>query len=252
MSYEVPSHISPQQQRALIARYDQMIALLNLACSKFCQPTPRLICISKYATAAQIATLYQHRAQLYFGENRITALVHKARVLKKYPIKWIYFGALQSRTIPTVTKLCHEIHSVASFKELKGIAQALHKHYQHSASSQPMPIFIQLNCGEPQKRGLPKAKLPELLAQVTPPRDSSTSSHWSQLIAIQGSMIMPPLTHSMHFAQTNLVSMMYYEMAHFSRGLGLSQLSMGMSMDWQAGIQAGATDIRIGRQIFDG
>ena len=70
-------------------------------------------------------------------------------------------------------------------------------------------------------------------------------------IKITGLMAMPPLSHSLHFQQTNLASMLYYELAELTRQLNLTRLSLGMSMDWKAGLRVGATDIRIGKAIFD-
>lgn len=232
--------ISPAAPSEIRYRYDTLTNHLEDTCTQLHRPPPRLICMAKLATATQIATLHQGCGQVYFGENRLQSLKHKVGQLQQYKLKWIYYGALQSRVIPDVVKLCDEIHSVASLKELTTIVRTLSRLGPRHG---PLPLFIQVSCGEPHKRGLHPSELAEVLEP----------SRWpAHLIHLRGIMVMPPLTHSLYYAYTKRLSMVYHEMAALKDRLGLPGLSMGMSLDWPAALQVGATDIRIGRQIFGG
>lgn len=230
--------MSPTSTHPILHRYDSLIKQLADTCSRLQRPEPRLICMAKLASTTEIAALHQGRSQVYFGENRLGALKEKATKLQQHKLKWIYYGALQSRKILDIVKLCDEIHSVASLKELTTIVDVLTR---SQPRHRPLPLFIQVSCGEPQKRGFSTS---ELAAVLIP-------SRWpAHLVHLRGIMVIPPLIHSLYYAHTKRLSMLYHEMAALKARLGLPELSMGMSLDWPAALQVGATDIRIGRQIF--
>ncbi|MBT6429401.1 MAG: YggS family pyridoxal phosphate-dependent enzyme, partial [Rhodospirillaceae bacterium] len=93
--------------------------------------------------------------------------------------------------------------------------------------------FIQVNTGEePQKAGI----MPEETdAFVTLVRDELG-------LNLRGLMCIPPVEEdcSLHFALLRQIA----------RRNGLSELSMGMSADYEVAIQFGATLVRVGTAIF--
>ena len=218
----------------------------------------RVICVSKKASCEAIRALFQQRGQVDFGENRIDALEEKRSRLHDLAIHWVYMGACASRQIKRITRAADEIHSVSRTSELHGIARAVQE-----LGLKTKPVYLQANCGEPQKRGFAQDQLTQLDGlnhqdSQSPPDWLPTTSQGNMScklhgdgIKITGLMAMPPLSHSLHFQQTNLASMLYYELAELTRQLNLARLSLGMSMDWKAGLRVGATDIRIGKAIFD-
>lgn len=232
----------------VIQKYDAFMAEIRaFSHSESSKPQNlRVICVSKGASYEAIRTLYQHRGQVNFGENRIDALEEKRSHLHDLDIHWVYMGTCASRQIKRITQAAHEIHSVSRTSELHGIARAVKE-----LGLKTMPVYLQLNCGEPQKRGFARDQLTQLDGLNSQDSTHGILPSLMDKVNITGLMAMPPLNHSLHFQQTNLASMLYYELAELGRQLNLARLSLGMSMDWKAGLRAGATDIRIGKAIFD-
>lgn len=223
----------------MIQRYDQIVSDISKTKK---QVHPRLICVSKHAHPDAIEQLYHQRKVNTFGENRLKDMQRKAYHLRHLKdLKWIYLGALSSRIIRPVVEVADEIHSVSRVKEIHAIIQAIQTIKTKNHLIKPMPVLLQVHCGEPQKRGFLKADLKHLFSTRAGPHPD---------IALSGILAMPPLIHSLHFYHTNLISMMYDDMAHLKDQLGCQRLSLGMSMDWRAGVMVGATDIRIGSDIF--
>ena len=169
--------------------------------------------------------------QRLFGENRVQEAKAKWPELKeRYPDLELHLvGPLQSNKVRDAVQLFDAIHSVDRPK----IARALGEEMQRSGK-RPQ-LLVQVNTGEePQKAG------------VTP-TDTAAFLHecWSAYgLTIEGLMCIPPFDDepSMHFAL----------LAKLAREAGLSELSMGMSGDFEKAITFGATYVRIGTAIFGG
>jgi uncharacterized pyridoxal phosphate-containing UPF0001 family protein len=96
-----------------------------------------------------------------------------------------------------------------------------------------LPCFVQVNTGEePQKAGIMPGEADEFIRFC---RDDYN-------LDIVGLMCIPPADEepAMHFA-------LLREMAKRN---DLSELSMGMSLDFEAAITFGATSVRVGSAIF--
>ena len=188
----------------------------------------RLIAVSKTVPAAAIEEAIL-RGQRRFGENRVQEAKAKWPALKqRHPSLELHLiGPLQSNKVRDAVELFDVIHSVDRPK----IAAALAEEMKRTAK-RPR-LLVQVNTGEePQKAGV----LPsETDAFVGLCRDELG-------LPIEGLMCIPPLDEepSMHFAL----------LAKIAARLGLQELSMGMSGDFEKAIAFGATYVRIGTAIF--
>ena len=164
-----------------------------------------------------------------FGENKIQEA--KAKIpLVSSRAHWHFIGHLQSNKAREAVTHFDLIQSVSSLK----LAGELEKWAAHNGKRQP--ILIEVNvAGEASKQGLRPADVPEALA------------HLNQLphLEIRGLMTIPP------FAANPEQTRPYFRTLRTLRDhLGLPELSMGMSHDFEVAIAEGATMVRIGTAIF--
>ena len=136
-------------------------------------------------------------------------------------------GPLQSNKAKDAVALFDAIHSV----DRPSICEALAKEIEKQGRSPT--LFVQINTGEePQKAGIAPSEADAFIATCR--KDFG--------LTISGLMCIPPVEDAPapHFALT----------AKIAARNGLKLLSMGMSADFAAAIQMGATHIRVGSAIF--
>jgi pyridoxal phosphate enzyme (YggS family) len=184
-----------------------------------------LIAISKTRMAEEIRPLIA-AGQRAFGENRVQEAQAKwpALITETPGIELHLVGQLQSNKAEDAVALFDVIHSVDRASLVSALAKA-----QDKVGKRPR-CFIQVNIGdEPQKGGCPVADLPQLLAAAS-------------ALDIVGLMAVPPegVEAAPYFAL----------LAKLARDHGLTQLSMGMSGDFETAIMLGATYVRIGTALF--
>ncbi|WP_232627846.1 YggS family pyridoxal phosphate-dependent enzyme [Methylobacterium sp. Leaf118] len=187
-----------------------------------------LVAVSKTVPADGILPALEAGHRL-FGENYIQESVNKWPALKeRFPDTELHFvGPLQSNKAREAVALFDVIHSL----DRLSLAAALAKEIDRSGRTPK--LLIQVNTGdETQKAGVAPDQVETLLAECR-------ETHG---LAIQGLMCIPPAEDppSPHFAL----------LARLSREHGLPILSMGMSADYAAAIQMGATHVRVGTAIF--
>jgi len=176
-----------------------------------------------------------------FGENRVEELwkkVEQAQTLGLDDhIRWHMIGTIQSRKTKQVVGPFVLVHSVDRIK----IARRLSRDAQ--AAGHVMSVLLEVNVsGEASKHGFQ----PEALLAALP--------ELAQLpgIRIQGLMTMAPFVDDEDvlrrvFRDTRLLRDRAWEA---NPDLDLSQLSMGMSHDFEIAIEEGATIVRVGTAIF--
>jgi pyridoxal phosphate enzyme (YggS family) len=167
--------------------------------------------------------------QRAYGENYVQEAKAKwPRLRERYPDAELHFiGPLQSNKASEAVRLFDAIHSL----DRPSLAQALAKEIDKRGRAPR--LFVQVNTGEePQKGGVPPHGADAFLARC---RDE-----WG--LRVEGLMGIPPVDEppSPHFAL----------LAKIAARNGLTRLSMGMSADYEAAIQLGATHVRIGSAIF--
>lgn len=167
--------------------------------------------------------------QRVFGENYVQEAKTKWPTLRERctDAELHLIGPLQSNKARETVQLFDAVHSL----DRASLAQALAKEIDKQGRAPR--LFVQVNTGEePQKSGVLPLEADAFLARC---RDE-----WG--LAVEGLMCIPPAEDppSPHFAL----------LAKLARRHGLKTLSMGMSADFEAAIQLGATQIRVGSAIF--
>ena len=187
-----------------------------------------LVAISKTFEAGAIEPVIGAGQQV-FGENRVQEAKAKWPALKARHggIELHLVGPLQSNKARDAVALFDAIHSV----DRPSLCEALAKEMARQ-NRRPL-LFVEINTGEePQKAGVPPEETDAFLKRC---REDYG-------LMVSGLMCIPPVDEppGPHFALT----------AKIARRNGLALLSMGMSADFAAAIQLGATHVRIGTAIF--
>jgi PLP dependent protein len=194
----------------------------------------RLLAVSKLHSAQDILTLFE-AGQTMFGENYVQEALGKVAILPG-EISWHFIGHLQTNKVKSVVGRFALVHGVDSLK----LARSL----QGQAATQGVvqDVLVQVNlAGETQKSGILEAELPELAEFLA----ASPSLRW------QGLMLMPPFFDDPDRARPYFARLRdLAETLRASFGLTLPELSMGMTGDFEAAIEEGATLVRIGTRIF--
>ncbi len=189
-----------------------------------------LIAVSKtFPTEAILPVL--DAGQRVFGENYVQEAKAKWPELReRFPDAEVHMiGPLQSNKADDAVKLFDAIHTLDRESLAAALAKSIAK-----IGRKPL-LFVQVNTGlEPQKGGIDPR---ETAAFVKRCREVHG-------LAISGLMCIPPAEQppSPHFGLLN----------RLARELDLPLLSMGMSADYEAAVQLGATHVRVGSAIFGG
>ncbi len=195
-------------------------------CGRFPQDIT-LVAVSKVHGPENI-TLVLDAGHRIFGENRVQEALSKWPDLKaRYDgIELHLIGPLQTNKAKEAVGLFDVIESVDREKLAVKLAGEMKKQGRN------LPIYIQVNTGEEsQKSGVFPSNVDDLVERCR-----------GLGLAVVGLMCIPPLDEdpSLHFMLLQKIA----------RRNGLSQLSMGMSGDFEMAIEFGATHVRVGTAVF--
>ena len=199
----------------------------------------RLIAVSK--TKPHELILEAYNAGLRdFGENKVQELASKYEALPK-DIQWHMIGHLQRNKVKYIAPFVHLIHSVDSLRLLQEIDKQAAKH--HRVVDCLFQVYI---AREETKFGLSREELLDLL--------HSNSFRSLANIRIVGLMGMATNTHDGKQVEEEfraLKSLFAEVKASIqSSNLAMSELSMGMSGDYEIALREGSTMVRVGSAIF--
>ena len=198
------------------------------------QDQVNVIAVTKYVDVATTETLVKTGIQ-HISENRVDKFLEKYQALKEYDLTWHLIGSLQRRKVKDVINLVDYFHALDSVK----LAQEIQKRAEH-----PIKCFLQVNIsGEESKHGFAPDELDDVLAEI------------AQLdkIEIVGLMTMAPFEASQEelqdiFSKTHQLQKQLEKKQ--LKNMPFSELSMGMSRDFEVAIANGATYVRIGTSFF--
>jgi hypothetical protein len=163
------------------------------------------------------------------GENRVQEALQKAGALRTMGVapRWHLIGHVQTNKAKAAAGLSAIIHSVDSLR----LAQALDR-----AAHEPLPILLEVNvAGEASKFGFAPGEVAHALSEIAAlPR-----------LDVRGLMTVAPLTD-----RPETVRPVFRRLRELRDELGLRELSMGMTDDFETAIEEGATLVRVGRAIF--
>jgi PLP dependent protein len=198
----------------------------------------RLIAVSKTKPIAVLEETYNSGFKR-FGENKVQEMVEKYEALPK-DIEWHMIGHLQSNKVKYMVSFVTMIHSVDSFKLLREINKEAAKHDR--VIDCLLQIFI---ADEETKFGLTAEEARQIL----------TSPELGELknIRIAGLMGMASFTEDMEQIRNEFrgLKLLFDSLKEFNGPrIGMNELSMGMSGDYQIALEEGSTLVRVGSAIF--
>jgi hypothetical protein len=225
--------MSATAHAAITAQVAQVRAAIAAACARAGrQPGEvRLIAVTKAATAEVLPALTAAGIR-DFGENRLDHLA-VMRAQAPAPAVFHAIGRIQGRQLAELATLCDVLHSLCDEGHILRLERVL------AASGRRLPVFLQVNtAADPAKAGVSPPELPRRLelARAQP--------H----LEVLGLMTMAPLVEGRSDeagARRAFAALRALAQAH-----GLPRLSMGMSDDYAAAVEEGATDVRIGRALI--
>jgi len=223
----------------LSSRYQGVCERITQAALQAGRPTlsVKLLAVSKTFPADAVAAVAA-LGQRDFGENYVQEGVDKIVALKSVAgLVWHCIGPLQSNKTRLIAEHFDWVHSVDRLK----IAQRLSE--QRPAHLPPLQVCLQVNIdGGPTKAGVAPADALALAQAVAAlPR-----------LVLRGVMTIPDAVEGFD-AQLAVHTQAKRLFDDLQTALGLPQfdtLSMGMSADLEAAIQAGSTLVRVGTAVF--
>jgi len=195
----------------------------------------RLIAVTKTVDLERLrqAAAAGHRC---FGENYVQEAQAKITALGP-GLQWHFIGHLQSKKSGAAVNLFDLIHSVDRLKLAQALDQAAARLHQ------VQDILIQVNlAGEGTKSGAAPEEVPDLLREI------ARMAH----LRVMGLMTMPPWLDP---EEVRPYFRALRELRHRLQDMEivpnpLTELSMGMSGDYEAAVEEGATLVRVGTAIF--
>jgi len=169
--------------------------------------------------------------QVDFGENYAQHLRDKCDAIGPGPA-WHFIGALQKNKVKYVAGRAHLFHALDRI----GLADEFQKR-----SGTPQPVLVAVNTGgEASKTGVDVDAALSLCEAV----------ELHPGVELQGLMTIPPPVEQPQDAAPFFATLSELAQEGRRRGLPLTELSMGMSHDFEVAIAQGATLVRVGTAIF--
>lgn len=171
-----------------------------------------------------------------FGENYVQEAERKIRAFPH--AEWHLIGKLQRNKVKKAVSLFSWIQTVDSLRLLGEISRRAEE------AGKVMPVLVEVNlAGEKSKAGVDPEELAELI-EAAPGLPG---------ITLRGLMAIPPWTEDPEESRPYFVRLRGMLSDFVSRGGAgseMTELSMGMSNDFEAAIEEGATMVRVGTAIF--
>ena len=218
-----------------LQRVHQRIAA---ACARAQRPVTDVTLLAVSKTFGPDAVRDAHGCgQLAFGENYIQEAVEKIALLAGLGLQWHCIGPVQSNKTRLVAAHFDWIHSVDRLK----IAQRLSQ--QRPPELTPLQVCLQVNIdGGATKAGVMPAEALALAQEL------QRLPH----LRLRGLMTIPEPTDDVTQQRAlHVRARLLFDQLN-EAGLALDTLSMGMTADLEAAIDAGSTMLRVGTAIFGG
>ena len=211
---------------------------INKACQKVGRnpEAVKLIAVSKIKPAEQIEEAF-HAGQQRFGESYVQEFRDKQPLVES-PVEWHFIGGLQSNKVKYLRGKVAMIHSVDRLSLAGEISN------QWGKIDQVADILLQVNVGdELSKSGCSPNELERLVRSVAPLPN----------LKVYGLMCLPPHSDNPeqvrpYFKQLHQLSQQIKELQ--IPNVEMTELSMGMSGDFEVAVEEGATLVRVGTAIF--
>lgn len=194
----------------------------------------QLLAVSKTFPAIALREAYQ-AGQRQFAESYLQEAQEKLATLQDLAIEWHFIGPIQSNKTRIIAEHFAWVHSVDRLKIAERLSAQRPQHLP------PLQLCLQVNISqEASKSGVSPDQLSELAQAII------------QLpgLTLRGLMAIPAPSDDVAVQRAAFAQLRELKDQLNQQGLQLDTLSMGMSHDFAAAIQEGATLIRVGSAIF--
>ena len=186
----------------------------------------KLIAVTKTVPAGRIREAVE-AGIVHIGENRLQEALPKRTELRDLPLTWHFIGHLQTNKAKKVVENFDCVQCV----DRPELAEKLNQ-----AARTPLPVLIEVNVGgESSKSGIDPSGLQAFV--------ESFGGH--ARLRLRGLMAIPPFSEN-----PEEVRPYFRKLRELSDRFGLSEVSMGMSHDFEVAVEEGATMVRIGTSLF--
>ena len=188
----------------------------------------RVVGISKTHGADVVAAAYEAGLR-DFGENRVQEAAPKIAELRDRGVTatWHLVGHLQRNKVTAALGRFDILHSVDSM----ALAERI-----NARAERRVPVLLEVNVGgDPAKFGVSPVDTAELASQI----------RRLQRIELLGLMTVAPQADD-----RESVRPVFRQLRELRGAIGLSELSMGMTDDFEVAVEEGSTLVRVGRAIF--
>jgi hypothetical protein len=197
----------------------------------------KLIAVSKTFSADAVRAAVAD-GQIEFGENKVQEAHDKHAATRDLTVVWHLIGHLQSNKAKKAAALFDYIHSIDSPDLVRKVDAAA------ASAGRRITLLAQVDlAGESTKFGAREDDLPQIF---------STASQ-CQSVKLAGLMIIPPAVRDVQDARPWFRKLREVRDRLAVAGVAsdqLTELSMGMSHDFEVAIEEGATMVRVGAAIF--
>ena len=194
----------------------------------------RLLAVSKKKPAEAVLEAYS-AGQRDFGENFVQEGLEKIAAVNRDDAIWHFIGHLQANKTRAVAEHFQWVHTIDRLKIARRLSE------QRPADAADLNVCIEVNIdAEDNKSGVAPDEVGDLAAAVTElPR-----------LKLRGLMCLPAIRTDFEEQRRPFSALRTLMDSLNESGLQMDTLSMGMTADYAAAIQEGATIIRIGTAIF--
>jgi PLP dependent protein len=212
---------------------------IRAACERSGRPSEdvRLIAVSKTMPPELIREAYA-AGMRNFGENRVQEAATKRQQLSDLAATWHLIGHLQSNKAKLACQIFDWVESVDSLHLAEKLSQGM------AQSGRKLPVLLEVNLGqEASKFGVEEAEVIRLAEGIGR----------LEFLELRGLMTLPPF-----FEDPEDVRPYFRRLRELAEqienqklpGVSMRELSMGMSHDFEIGVEEGATIVRVGTAIF--
>ena len=172
------------------------------------------------------------------GENYVQEARAKIETVGRQAARWHFIGGLQKNKAKYIVRLFDLVHSV------DGADLAAEIDRRAKIEGRVMDVLIQVDISrEAQKSGVMEEDLAGVVREIAPLKN----------VAVKGLMGMPPFGREPEASRPYFRRMMelFEEIASLKiPRVEMTELSMGMSNDFEVAVEEGATMVRVGTAIF--
>ncbi|HEM4387243.1 TPA: YggS family pyridoxal phosphate-dependent enzyme [Streptococcus suis] len=216
---------------------DAIFSAVAKAAEKAGRPSEsvKVIAVTKYVDSS-IANQLVNAGITHIGENRVDQFLEKYNALADKQLTWHLIGTLQRRKVKDIIPFVDYFHALDSVK----LAQEIDKR-----ATKIVKCFLQVNVsGEESKHGFAVSEIDAALAEIS----------LLENIELVGLMTMVPIDATDDELDEIFSKMQEIQEELATRNLPrmpFTELSMGMSGDFERAIAHGATYVRIGSAFFE-